>query len=197
MTQAILHQVFAGLATGGIYASLALALVMIYQATHLVNFAQGEMAMFCTYIAWSLLNAGLPYWGAFVATIIIAFKFRITLSVRQSFANSTAARRKLLGNCSSFDSNRSCNACASATLPANPAITFSFASRLTFRAVCFMIVPCSPMVTWPSAATATFPSRNTAITVVDRIMPGFYATIVPCRMVFRSRELCLPVLRSS
>ena len=42
-----------GLATGGIYASLALALVMIYQATHLVNFAQGEMAMFATYIAWS------------------------------------------------------------------------------------------------------------------------------------------------
>ena len=43
---AFLHQVLAGLATGGIYASLALALVMIYQATHLVNFAQGEMAMF-------------------------------------------------------------------------------------------------------------------------------------------------------
>ena len=43
---AFLHQVLAGLATGGIYASVALALVMIYQATHLVNFAQGEMAMF-------------------------------------------------------------------------------------------------------------------------------------------------------
>ena len=41
-----------GLATGGIYASVALALVMIYQATDLVNFAQGEMAMFSTYIAW-------------------------------------------------------------------------------------------------------------------------------------------------
>ena len=57
----------AGLATGGIYASLALALVMIYQATHLVNFAQGEMAMFTTYIAWSLINAGVPYWPAFAA----------------------------------------------------------------------------------------------------------------------------------
>ena len=54
---ALLHQVLAGLATGGIYASLALALVMIYHATHLVNFAQGEMAMFTTYIAWSLINA--------------------------------------------------------------------------------------------------------------------------------------------
>ena len=36
----LLHQVLSGLATGGIYASVALALVMIYQATHLVNFAQ-------------------------------------------------------------------------------------------------------------------------------------------------------------
>ena len=51
-----LHQVLSGLATGGIYASLALALVMIYQATHLVNFAQGEIAMFSTYIAWSLMQ---------------------------------------------------------------------------------------------------------------------------------------------
>jgi len=38
-----------------------------------VNFAQGEMAMFSTYLAWTLLNAGLPYWVAFVATLMIAF----------------------------------------------------------------------------------------------------------------------------
>ena len=70
---AVIFQVLAGLATGGIYASLALALVMIYQATHLVNFAQGEMAMFSTYIAWSLINAGMPYWPAFLLTVGIAF----------------------------------------------------------------------------------------------------------------------------
>ena len=74
---AFLHQVLAGLATGGIYASLALALVMIYQATHLVNFAQGEMAMFTTYIAWSLLNAGMPYWPAFFLTVLFAFAFGV------------------------------------------------------------------------------------------------------------------------
>jgi len=68
-----MHQVLSGLATGGIYASIALALVMIYQATNLVNFAQGEMAMFSTYIAWSLIESGLPYWGAFAATVAIAF----------------------------------------------------------------------------------------------------------------------------
>jgi branched-chain amino acid transport system permease protein len=75
--EAILHQVLAGLATGGIYASLALALVMIYQATHLVNFAQGEMAMFTTYIAWSLINAGMPYWAAFALTVLFAFVFGV------------------------------------------------------------------------------------------------------------------------
>ncbi|HWP50018.1 MAG TPA: ABC transporter permease [Candidatus Limnocylindrales bacterium] len=68
-----LQQIVSGLATGGIYASLALALVMIYQATDVVNFAQGEMAMFSTYLAWSLLNAGVPYWIAFFSTLAIAF----------------------------------------------------------------------------------------------------------------------------
>ena len=70
---AFIHQVLAGLATGGIYASVALALVMIYQATHHVNFAQGEMAMFSTYIAWALIQAGMPYWVAFVVTIGLSF----------------------------------------------------------------------------------------------------------------------------
>ena len=70
---AVLSQIFSGLATGGIYASLALALVMIYQATHLVNFAQGEIAMFSTYLAWTMLDAGMPYWPAFLLTVLIAF----------------------------------------------------------------------------------------------------------------------------
>src|SRR5689334_9246769 len=60
--EALLHQILSGLANGGIYASIALALVMIYQATHLVNFAQGELAMCSTYLAWAMINAGLPYW---------------------------------------------------------------------------------------------------------------------------------------
>jgi len=77
--EAFLHQVLAGLATGGIYASLALALVMIYQATHLVNFAQGEMAMVSTYIAWSLINAGMPYWPAFLLTVGISFVMGVVI----------------------------------------------------------------------------------------------------------------------
>jgi len=68
-----LQQVFSGLASGAVYASLALALVMIYRSTELVNFAQGEMAMFSTYIAWTLVNAGLPFWAAFVITLAVSF----------------------------------------------------------------------------------------------------------------------------
>jgi branched-chain amino acid transport system permease protein len=68
-----LHQVLSGLATGSLYASVALALVMIYQATHHVNFAQGELAMFTTYIAWTLAQAGFSYWSAFVLTLVISF----------------------------------------------------------------------------------------------------------------------------
>ena len=68
-----LQQVFSGLAAGAVYASVALALVMIYRSTDLVNFAQGEMAMFSTYIAWTLVNAGLPFWVAFVITLVVSF----------------------------------------------------------------------------------------------------------------------------
>jgi branched-chain amino acid transport system permease protein len=71
--ETFLQQIVSGLATGGIYGSLALALVMIYQATDVVNFAQGEMAMFSTYVAWTMINAGVPYWLAFVATLALSF----------------------------------------------------------------------------------------------------------------------------
>src|SRR5215831_3551882 len=70
---AFLHQVLSGLANGAIYASIALALVMIYKATHHVNFAQGELAMFATYMSWTLIQAHVPYWIAFFATLVIAF----------------------------------------------------------------------------------------------------------------------------
>jgi len=68
-----LQQVVIGLSSGGIYASLALALVLIYRATRIVNFAQGEMAMFTTFVAWALVDRGWPYWGAFFATLAVAF----------------------------------------------------------------------------------------------------------------------------
>ncbi|MCA3302106.1 MAG: branched-chain amino acid ABC transporter permease [Roseomonas sp.] len=71
--EAFLLQLAAGIATGGIYASVALAIVMIYQATHHVNFAQGEMATLSTFIALTMIQAGLPYWVAFAGTLVVSF----------------------------------------------------------------------------------------------------------------------------
>ena len=69
----LLQQILAGLATGAIYASMALAVVMIYQAIDHLNFAQGEMAMFSTFIAWQLIQWGQPYWVAFVGAVALSF----------------------------------------------------------------------------------------------------------------------------
>jgi branched-chain amino acid transport system permease protein len=71
--QQFLQTLVSGLALGSIYGSLALALVLIYKATEVINFAQGEMAMFSTFIAWSLVNHGLSYWAAFFLTVAISF----------------------------------------------------------------------------------------------------------------------------
>src|SRR5437867_7916559 len=67
------NQVLAGIATGAIYACMALAVVMIYQAIDHLNFAQGEMAMFSTFIAWQLIQWGEPYWLAFIASVVLSF----------------------------------------------------------------------------------------------------------------------------
>ncbi|WP_311030595.1 branched-chain amino acid ABC transporter permease [Mesorhizobium koreense] len=69
----LIQQIVSGIATGAIYACMALAIVMIYQAIHHLNFAQGEMAMFSTFVAWQLLTWGMPYWLAFVLTVALSF----------------------------------------------------------------------------------------------------------------------------
>jgi branched-chain amino acid transport system permease protein len=65
--------VLAGLATGAIYAIMALGVVMIFQAIDHLNFAQGEMATFSTFIAWQMIHWGWPYWAAFAATVAVSF----------------------------------------------------------------------------------------------------------------------------
>jgi branched-chain amino acid transport system permease protein len=67
------QQTVAGLAQGAIFGSLALALVLIYRATEVINFAQGELAMATTYIAYQLTLWGLTYWLAFFLTLVISF----------------------------------------------------------------------------------------------------------------------------
>src|ERR1700723_806395 len=71
--QLLLQEVMAGLATGAIYACMALAVVMIYQAIDHLNFAQGEMAMFSTFISWQLMQWGVPYWGVFLLPLFPSF----------------------------------------------------------------------------------------------------------------------------
>ncbi len=73
------QQIVSGLATGSIFASMALALVLIYRSMGVINFAQGEMAMFTTFIAWQLIETGVPIWLAFGATIAVAFVGAIAL----------------------------------------------------------------------------------------------------------------------
>ena len=62
-----------GIADGSIYGAVALSLVLIYRTTGVVNFAQGEMAMFSTFIAWGLIEAGLPLAAAIALTLVLSF----------------------------------------------------------------------------------------------------------------------------
>ena len=71
--QLFLQQIVEGLASGAVYASLALALVLIYRATRVVNFAQGEMATLSAYFAWQLNRSGVPFWLSLVIVAVVSF----------------------------------------------------------------------------------------------------------------------------
>ena len=69
----LVQQVLGGIATGAIYACIALAVVMIYQAIDHFNFAQGEMAMFSAFLTWQMIDWGANYWVAFFVCVAISF----------------------------------------------------------------------------------------------------------------------------
>lgn len=73
--QTVVQIVSSGMVVGGIYASLALALALVYRSTGLINFAQGEMALISTYVCLALIGFGLPYWSAFFLTLVLSFAF--------------------------------------------------------------------------------------------------------------------------
>ncbi len=58
-----------GISAGMIYAALALALVLIWRATRIVNFAQGAMAMATTYVALAVVEKTDNYWLGFIAAL--------------------------------------------------------------------------------------------------------------------------------
>jgi branched-chain amino acid transport system permease protein len=78
----LIQQVAAGLANGAIYASLALALVMIFVSTDHINFAQGEMAMFSAYLCWQLIEWGMNFWIAL--PLVMAFSFLIGAGIERA-----------------------------------------------------------------------------------------------------------------
>jgi branched-chain amino acid transport system permease protein len=73
------QQLAEGIREGAIYAGLALAVVIIYRSTRVINFAQGEMATFTTFVCWSLMNRGLSFWAAFPIVLAIAFVGGVTV----------------------------------------------------------------------------------------------------------------------
>ncbi|MCL2769932.1 MAG: branched-chain amino acid ABC transporter permease [Solirubrobacterales bacterium] len=59
-----------GISTGAIYAAVALALVLIWRATRIVNFAQGGMLMFTTFIASDVVSSSGSYWLGFAVALL-------------------------------------------------------------------------------------------------------------------------------
>src|SRR5215204_3875213 len=69
----LIQTIVDGVATGSLYGALALAVVLIFQTTGIVNFAQGEMAMFSTFVAWGMTEAGVSVGLAILFTVALSF----------------------------------------------------------------------------------------------------------------------------
>ena len=72
-TELFFSQIANGIANGVVYASVALALVLIYRSTGLLNFAQGEMALFSTYVAWKFSTTDMPVVVAILLAMALSF----------------------------------------------------------------------------------------------------------------------------
>jgi branched-chain amino acid transport system permease protein len=68
-----LTQLMNGIGSGAVYASIALALVLVFRTTGILNFAQGEMALYSTYLVWFFTQRSVPVWVAIVLAMIISF----------------------------------------------------------------------------------------------------------------------------
>lgn len=82
--QLFFQQIVEGIANGAIYAAMALALVLVYRATRICNFAQGEMATFSTYLVWQFDQWGIPFGislllGAILSFVIGVVVFRLVI----------------------------------------------------------------------------------------------------------------------
>jgi branched-chain amino acid transport system permease protein len=71
LTSTFMHNIFGGLAQGVVYSLVALSLVIIWQSTHVLNFAQGAMAMFATYIGMTEIDRGIGYWWCVIISVAV------------------------------------------------------------------------------------------------------------------------------
>jgi branched-chain amino acid transport system permease protein len=78
--ESVLQSLISGIVVGSIYALIALGFVLIYKSTAVINFAQGELLMFGAYLCLALVVVlKIPFWLAFVATLIAAALFGFLL----------------------------------------------------------------------------------------------------------------------
>ena len=70
-----MHNIFSGLSQGVLYSLIALSLVIIWQSTHVLNFAQGAMAMFATYLGMTEIDRGVGYWWCVIISVIAGVIF--------------------------------------------------------------------------------------------------------------------------
>ncbi len=75
LTSSFMSNIFGGLAQGVIYSLVALSLVIIWQSTHVLNFAQGAMAMFATYVGMTQIDRGLNYWWCVIISVLVGMAF--------------------------------------------------------------------------------------------------------------------------
>src|SRR6266540_974076 len=87
MVEILASQILSGLATGCVYALIALGFVLIFKATDVVNFAQGEFVMVSGFISYTLLIwCGLPYWLVFFVTIALSGFMGVVLPLPTIFS---------------------------------------------------------------------------------------------------------------
>ena len=98
-TAALAHVVVSGLATGSIYALMALSLVIIYNATRTLNFAQGEMLMISTFVGWTALQVlRAPLLVALLVAVVAA---ALLAWVARADRSSATRSRRPTSTCSS------------------------------------------------------------------------------------------------
>jgi branched-chain amino acid transport system permease protein len=71
--QQFLNVTLNGVVLGAVFAAFALTLVLIFRATRIINFGQGAMAMFSTYLALEMIQNGYSYWIALLVALVSGF----------------------------------------------------------------------------------------------------------------------------